>query len=160
MAEFLHRRINVAIPEVDVGEDLFVVKGRDDKVTRVQVRGATAEEQRDSYIARFNVSWEQLSLPGDDPPLVYVFVVRRGNHWSDFLVIRRAVLLALHQRRAGTRLLDSRQQPQVLFRIVFRETTAMCGPREAVDFQPYRNVWDPWPPPEENAVPDLSPSVA
>jgi hypothetical protein len=147
LAEFLLRRINVAIPEVDVVEDVFVVKGRDEKVMRVQIRGATAEEQQDSYTARFNVSWDQLSLPGDKPPLVYVLVVRRSNCWSDFLVIRRATLFRLHEKGAGTRATDSRQRSQILFRIVFRETTALSGPREAADFQPYRDAWEPWPPP-------------
>ncbi len=51
MSEFLHRRINVAIPEVDVGDDVFVVKGSDDTVTRVQVKGATAREQASGYSA-------------------------------------------------------------------------------------------------------------
>jgi hypothetical protein len=49
MSEFLHRRINVAIPEVDVGDDVFVVKGSDDTVTRVQVKAATAKAQARSY---------------------------------------------------------------------------------------------------------------
>ena len=41
MAELLHRRINVAIPEVDVGDDIYAVKGLSPQVTRVQVKGAT-----------------------------------------------------------------------------------------------------------------------
>jgi hypothetical protein len=48
MAELLHRRINVAIPEVDVGDDVFVVKGSDETVVRVQVKSAAAEEQHDN----------------------------------------------------------------------------------------------------------------
>jgi hypothetical protein len=38
MSEFLFRLINVAVPEVDVGDDVFVVREKDEAVTRVQVK--------------------------------------------------------------------------------------------------------------------------
>src|SRR5947209_219645 len=73
MAEFLARGINVAIPEVDVGDDVFVVKGAEDLVTRVQ--------------------------------------------------------------------------------------SGLCGPGEAADFHPYRDAWEPWPPPEVGVrTPSASPA--
>ena len=37
MAEFLVRGYNVAVPEVDVGDDIFVVKDNDGEYSRVQV---------------------------------------------------------------------------------------------------------------------------
>ncbi len=150
MAEFLHRRINVAIPEVDVGDDVFVVKGTDETVTRVQVKSATAEEGQSSYAGTFNVPEAQLRVPNDRPPLVYVFVVRHDSRWSDFVVIRRSALLALHSRGAGSPSVDENRKEIIKFRIVFTKNTARskCGPDRFADFQPYRNVRNPWPPPE------------
>jgi len=146
MAEFLHRRINVAIPEVDVGDDVLVVKGTDAAVTRVQVKAATAKEQNDSFFALINVPLDQLSVPQDTPSLVYVFPIRHRNRWSDFIVIRRSTLFAIHTDGAGRRFVDDKGNMQVQFRIVFRETSALCGPAAAADFQPFRDAWEPWPP--------------
>jgi hypothetical protein len=145
MSEFLHRRINVAIPEVDVGDDFFVIKGTDDTVTRVQVKAATAKAQAGGYFARFNVPLAQLSVPRDTPALVYVFAIRFQERWSDFVVIRRSTLFARFSEGAGYRGVSDKRKEFVQFRIVFTETTAKCGP---VDLHRYRDAWDPWPPPQ------------
>jgi hypothetical protein len=145
MSEFLHRRINVAIPEVDVGDDVFVVKGSDETVTRVQVKAATAKAQVDSYAALINVPLAQLSVPRDTPALVYVFAIRFQERWSDFVVIRRSTLFARFNEGAGYRRVQSDGKEYVQFRCVFTDTTAQCG---LVDFHPYRSAWDPWPPPQ------------
>jgi hypothetical protein len=153
MSEFLHRRINVAIPEVDVGDDVFVVKGSDDTVTRVQVKSATAKPQANSYFALFNVPRAQLSVPRDTPALVYIFAIRFQNRWSDFVVIRRSTLFARVNEGAGYRIVDRDGKESVQFRIVFTEAAAQCGP---VNFHRYRDAWDPWPPlhlEEEDAPP-------
>jgi hypothetical protein len=144
MSEFLYRRINVAIPEVDVGDDVFVVKGSDDTVTRVQVKAATAKAQAGgSYFALFNVPFAQLAVPRDTPALVYVFAVRFQNRWSRFLVIRRSTLFARFNEGAGRRIIPPTGKEYVQFRITFTEAAAQCGP---VDFHRYCNVWEPWPP--------------
>ncbi len=161
MSEFLYRRINVAIPEVDVGDDVFVVKGGDDTVTRVQVKAATAKAQAGSYFALFNVPLAQLSLFRDTPALVYVFAARFQDRWSDFVVIRRSTLLARFNEGAGARRTPPDAQEYVQFRIVFTADSAQCGP---VNLQRYRNAWDPWPPlqpeeeetPPENALPSAN----
>jgi hypothetical protein len=143
MSEFLHRLINVAIPEVDVGDDVFVVKGSDDTVTRVQVKAATAKAQANGYSAQFNVPLAQLSVPGDTPALVYVFAARFQNRWSDFVVIRRSTMFARVNEGAGSLIVPRGGEEYVRLRIVFTAEAAQCGP---VDLQRYRNVWDPWPP--------------
>jgi hypothetical protein len=153
MSEFLYRRINVAIPEVDVGDDVFVVKGSDDTVTRVQVKSATAKAQANSHFALFNVPLAQLSVPRDTPALVYIFAARFQNRWSDFVVIRRSTLFARFNEGGGNRIVPPDGKEYVRFRIVFTEAAAQCGP---VNFQRYRDAWDPWPPPqleEEDAPP-------
>src|SRR5439155_16162614 len=75
MSELLYRRRNAAIPEVDVGDDVFVVRDEDDIVTRVQVKSANATAQHGGYFAQFSIPL--LQLKKTDPPLfVYIFPVR------------------------------------------------------------------------------------
>src|SRR5439155_918905 len=75
MSELLYRRRNTAIPEVDVGDDVFVVRDKDDIVTRVQVKSANATAQHGGYFAQFSIPL--LQLKKTDPPLfVYIFPVR------------------------------------------------------------------------------------
>ncbi len=59
MAELLWRGWNVALPEVDLGDDVFVVKDEDGEMFRVQVKTATAREQQASYVAQFRVDLNQ-----------------------------------------------------------------------------------------------------
>lgn len=95
MAEFLLRGWNVAIPEVDVGEDLFVVDDNADRVTRVQVK--TTEQVARSggkTQAKFGgISRNQL-WSSSEVPFYYVFVLREGRTW-EFVVLRRKDLRRL-----------------------------------------------------------------
>src|SRR4051794_33366596 len=78
VAELLNRQRNVAIPEVDVGEDLFAFRDRvNEPVTRIQVKTANATRRKTAgrYSARFSVPFAQLDAP-DEPALHYVFAVR------------------------------------------------------------------------------------
>ncbi|MEO5728468.1 MAG: group I intron-associated PD-(D/E)XK endonuclease, partial [Byssovorax sp.] len=92
MAEFLLRGYNVAIPEVDVGDDIFVVDDRIGDLSRIQVKTATtlrgASYRRAS--AQFKLSRHQLenARPVD---LTYVFVLRRFGAWSFYVVPRQAL---------------------------------------------------------------------
>src|SRR5829696_8415039 len=72
MGELLWRGWNVAFPEVDVGEDVFVVKDEGGELWRVQVKTATAQAQQRGYSAQFSVSVNQLKSPRN-PDLVYIF---------------------------------------------------------------------------------------
>ena len=100
-------------------------------------------------------------VPNDSPRLVYVFAVRRGKRWSDFIVIPRSALLQMRSRGAGSVKPQPDGKANIAFRIVFRPATdaapatALCGPDEVVDFQPYRDAWDPWPPPYAQDVSDV-----
>jgi hypothetical protein len=49
MSEFLARGWNVATPEVDVGDGLFVVEDKKGLFKRVQVKTAQAVERQGSY---------------------------------------------------------------------------------------------------------------
>src|SRR4029453_5503917 len=90
MAEFLLRRYNVAMPEVDVGDDIFVVHDREGTMWRIQVKTAIGKRREYGYSGQFAVRREQLNTP-KKPELVYVFALRREAQW-DFAVIPRETL--------------------------------------------------------------------
>jgi hypothetical protein len=83
MAEYLARGWNVAIPEVDVGDDIFVVRDIDGNLSRIQVKTASAQDRKFGYSAKFSVSFPQLRYPLT-PELTYVFTVRRNHYWEVF----------------------------------------------------------------------------
>src|SRR3954469_7536587 len=82
MAEFLLRGWNVAIPEVDVGDDIFVVNDNADRVIRVQVKTtagvARAGGRVDASFSGFSTRqfWATAEIP-----FFYVFVRRLHAHW-------------------------------------------------------------------------------
>jgi len=75
VAELLARGINVAIPEVDVGEDIFAFQDGGQLIDRVQVKTANAKALKDGgYSADISVSLRQLRAV-DAPVLWYVFPI-------------------------------------------------------------------------------------
>ena len=99
MAECLMRGFNVAIPEVDIGDDLFVVNDESGNYRRIQVKSITATQRGQAvapgYSAQFKVPLTQLKKVFT-PELIYVFVARFPTGWGPFLVIPRDALLTLH----------------------------------------------------------------
>lgn len=137
MAELLWRGWNVALPEVDVGEDVFVVKDETGDLWRVQVKTVTAQELRDGYAATFNIALDQLRTPRT-PDLIYVFAIRGVRAWEPFVIIDRATLHeehALHQ--VGTA-----SAGRVVLRFVSDGSTLRCSGRS---FQPHQDNWSLWP---------------
>jgi hypothetical protein len=137
MAELLLRGWNVALPEVDIGEDVFVIKDDSGDLSRVQVKTATARVQRDGYSAQFSVSLRQLSRPRT-PDLVYIFAVRSEDGWEPFVVIDRSALRDEHELHG----VGSSNGESVVFRFVLSDSGLSCSGR---DFRVYRDDWSRWP---------------
>ena len=137
MAEFLWRGWNVALPEVDVGDDIFVVKDDSGQLWRIQVKTATAKLQQESYAAQFRVALRQLRT-ARIPELVYIFAVRSGGGWAPFVVIPQSALRAEHENRGA----GSLARDFVNFRFVYRTSALYCGRR---DFSHFLNDWSRWP---------------
>lgn len=92
MSEFLMLGWNVAIPEVDIGDDIFVVQDNNGTLRRVQVKTSTSTKRQLSFSGQFNVSVK--SLRNFMNILVhYVFIVRHNDEWSKPVVIRQDYLL-------------------------------------------------------------------
>ncbi|HKI37595.1 MAG TPA: hypothetical protein VKA46_37410 [Gemmataceae bacterium] len=136
MAEFLLRGYNVAMPEVDVGDDIFVVEDQEGQFWRIQVKAAIGKRRRYGYSGKFAVSLQQLYTP-KKPDLFYVFALRAGDRW-EFVVIPRETLKGLHNVAgignvvAGHLILNCR----------LTATRALCS---GIDLQAHRNNWDEWP---------------
>jgi len=92
MSEFLTRGWNVAIPEVDIGDDIFVVQDDNGTLRRVQVKTSTSTVRQSKFTGQFNVPLTQLRTIANIP-VHYVFIVRHNEHWTRPIVIRQDYLL-------------------------------------------------------------------
>src|SRR5262249_59838304 len=81
MAEFLRRGYNVADPEIDVGEDIFVIRDADGDLSRIQVKAAIGKGKKKRYGA-FNVPLAQLHRR-HRPELHYVFTLYHNGLWRE-----------------------------------------------------------------------------
>ncbi len=60
MSELLLRGWNVAVPVVDVGDDVFVIDDNEKTTRRVQVKSSRIEAQDNAPMASFTLSRAQL----------------------------------------------------------------------------------------------------
>lgn len=90
MSELLLRGWNVAVPVVDVGDDIFVIEDHDKTTWRMQVKTATSAPKVGSpttRLATFGLSRAQLNAP-QPIELFYFFVIRDDVAWR-FLIVPR-----------------------------------------------------------------------
>lgn len=96
MSELLLRGWNVAVPVVDVGDDVFVIDDEDKTTYRVQAKSTWADDDTGRITARFKLKRSQLRA-AQPIELFYILLVRHASVWR-FLVIPRTVLSELHSR--------------------------------------------------------------
>lgn len=84
IAEFLARGYNVAVPEVDVGDDIFVVKDQSGDYSRVQVKAAVAAPTAIGYSARYAIKLAQIQFPSS-PETWFVLANRFEQRWHSVL---------------------------------------------------------------------------
>jgi hypothetical protein len=138
MAELLARGCNVAIPEIDVGEDLFTFRDGRENVDRIQVKTANARRLRrsDRYIARISVPLAQLEAE-DEPILFHVFPIRLEGQWTDFVVISRSDL-KLRQDRGQIGSVNAKSG-ELQLRLGFDPVSLTC---KGSDLSRFRNAWN------------------
>ncbi len=96
MSELLTRGWNVAVPEIDIGDDVFVVRDSNGEFKRVQVKSANAQQQNKSIAFQISISYVRLSTPVT-PELSLVFPIRLYDKWILFVVITRNELYELYE---------------------------------------------------------------
>jgi hypothetical protein len=95
MAELLYLGYNAAIPEVDIGEDIFIINHKEEQVSYLQIKTSElfidpSDKQENYY--QFTVSIKQLNTTGK-LPFYYVFAYRNLERPNfDFVVFERAWL--------------------------------------------------------------------
>ncbi len=137
MAEFLLRGWNVALPEVDVGDDVFVVKDEGGDLFRIQVKTANSKPSRGGYTAQFAVGLSQLKTLRT-PDLTYVFVVRDDSGWGPFLIVARENLREEHELYK----VGSVSSGKLILRFAYQDADVRCGKR---DLSRFRSDWTRWP---------------
>lgn len=138
MAEFLLRGYNVAIPEVDIGDDIFVVKDLNGEYSRVQVKTALATQTVQGYSARYAIKFTQLEIQSI-PETWYVFANRLGERWQSFTIISRPELYALYDlHHIGS----VNKNGLLSLYISYSVDSAICSGQ---DLSPYLNNWQDWP---------------
>lgn len=136
MAEFLLRGYNVAMPEVDIGDDIFVVSDDAGRLWRVQVKTGIAKVKGNGYEVKVAASLRQLKHKRT-PDLFYVLALRLGERW-EFLILPRVQLRDEHLvHNAG-----SPSEDRVLFTLRVDGAGVFCSGR---DWQAWRNAWGEWP---------------
>jgi hypothetical protein len=96
MSELLLRGWNVAMPEVDLGDDIFVVHDAAGDLIKVQVKSARIKMLAQKQTAQYQIATKQLN-ESIRPKLVYIFLARAENKWLDFVVISRERLAACYE---------------------------------------------------------------
>lgn len=97
-SELLLRGWNVAVPVVDVGDDVFVIDDNDKTTFRLQVKSTLAlDELNDATVvsASFTLSRSQLWTP-QPIELLYMLMIRVQQSWR-VLTIPREALHELHR---------------------------------------------------------------
>jgi len=143
MSEFLWRGYNVAIPAVDVGEDIFVVEAENNVLRRVQVKTAgTGTRAGNDKTVQFGLSRGQLNLPAGgselyfmlltrwddvDPARAWRFILIRSDHLNRFRLTPPAGV----RRRGRPPLADATAGDDLTMKVLFTAADAVTRRRGA-----------------------------
>lgn len=141
LSELLIRGVNVAIPEVDEGEDTLAFVRDDVGIDRIQVKTAVAVSLKTAgnYSARVSVPLAHLD-DRDRIDLFYVFAVRLEDAWSDFVILSRRELVR-QQRKARVGHVNTRAG-ELQLTLSFSLAALTCSEQ---DWTPFRNAWQTLP---------------
>ena len=138
MSYFLVRGWNVATPEVDVGDDLFVIEDKKGIFYRIQVKTSLAvERQNGNYSATFNLPLAQLEAE-IAPEIYYVLVVCRNNEWAEKIIISRERLFEYYKLHG----IGSVYKENIVLYFAFRDGKIFCSD---VDMTQYKNNFENFP---------------
>lgn len=127
MSEFLLRGWNVAIPEVDTGDDIYVVEDGEGNMRRVQVKTATLN--KDNITSSFSLNRLQLHKPEIKPSLHYLFVIRNNiaSQWLPLLVIEKDELLSVYnKRKIKAKKAKTKESKTITIQIKYKKSTFYC----------------------------------
>lgn len=127
MAELAARGYNVAMPEIDIGDDIFAVNDESGNFWRVQVKYGKVKKQTKSIAAIFSCRENQLQKP-DTPELYYVFVFRTDDGWRHVIFSRDSLNTHYTSNGFGTKFTQAKTgQQYVNFRVTISGNRAWYG---------------------------------
>ena len=137
MGEFCLRGYNAAMPEIDKGDDVFVVNDQTGSMWRLQVKTSLGSKKPNSRYYTFRIRENAIQNP-QTPDLHFAFTMRWDEQWY-FLLMDRAVLRTyVRNNNMGTPAGDYRQ-----FTFVYgNDDTLVCS---GVDISNHMNDWATWP---------------
>jgi hypothetical protein len=139
MSELMARGYNVAVPRVDTGDDVLVIKVGDGD-SNYELRRMQVKTARPSATGAFTYSMRRALLENlTNVDLWFVFVAREGERWRSLLVFRQDVLLDIQRRRQR-----HPASEHVTFELRFGPagTTATIG---SEDVSGFLDDWRDWP---------------
>jgi hypothetical protein len=137
MSEFLVRGWNVAVPEVDVGDDMFVIHDQAGEFVRIQVKTCTTVERQQGFSAQFSVPIPQLKRI-IYPELTYCFVLRSADNWQGIVIISRKELSDLFDSAN----IGSVINETLMLYFSYKDKELWCS---KVDFTPFLNNFNKFP---------------
>lgn len=143
MAELAWRGYNVSVPEIDVGDDIFVLNDANGQLSRVQVKTATGkklERHNRAYRCQFRINGSHVSRKNSGTH--YVLAGRCGGSWR-YLVFKRFVLSRLlSSGELGSEIKGRSYMVTVIF---FDRRTAKASTRsDALDLTQHAGRWSLW----------------
>jgi hypothetical protein len=140
MGELAWRGYNIAIPEIDIGDDVFAVNDATGHMWRLQVKTATEKPQKNSNKYQFKVKATAMTLR-QTPDLHFVFAMRGENGWQ-FLIMDRMILSNyVKTQNVGT---PADKERFRRFDIILRpDGSAKCA---GVEWRHHLGDWSTWPP--------------
>lgn len=141
MSELLWRGWTPARPEIDIGDDVFIIDDEIGTFWRVQVKTATASSKGvDDRRAQFGLRLDQLQT-APTPDLFYAFVVRADERWSDFVIVPRGELRDEHEAFG----VGSVNKNQLTLNLYFRRAAILAGTSHGDDKRDWTRYRDRWP---------------
>lgn len=142
MAEFAYRGYNVSIPEIDQGDDAWVMNHQSGHAWRLQVKTSRPKQQVKSDRFQFNVKIAQITTPLQ-PDLVFAFVMRVQDAW-EFVIVHRTVL----QNYLATGQLGGQQGANYVLALTYYHTGERGGRvfgSKTCEVTHHLNDWATWP---------------
>lgn len=113
---------NVAIPEVDIGDDIFVVQDDNGTLRRVQVKTSTSTIRKGGFSGQFSISIRNIRNLSNI--LVhYIFLVRHNDEWSKPVVIRQDRLLDYFENKQ----VGSEAKGNITFYFAYTNGSVRCS---------------------------------
>ena len=137
MGEFCLRGYNASMPEIDKGDDVFVVNDATGAMWRLQVKTATGRQQQHSRAYQFRVRETAIQRP-QTPELHFAFVMRKDPVWHFLLMDRSVLRNYVRNNDLGTLANDYRQINITLH----DDRRVTCS---GVDLMNHMGDWNTWP---------------